>query len=86
MQPRGGADNLKTNRAHHLAGALNDLEFGEAWFQRVGIESHGKPDGFQRGEVFHRGAADAECVWIHSGSLREKLCGAKKKLLFAAAV
>jgi hypothetical protein len=66
--------------------SLDDLKFREATFQSNRIDLHGSPERLQGGQVVHGGAADTELGRNHLESLAGNHFGAKKNLLFPAAM
>jgi hypothetical protein len=68
------AGKLDSDCADNLAvGIFYDLKFGQAFFQFVRRQPHGRPKQFERVAVIHGGAADAERLRIHD-SLPACIC------------
>ncbi len=60
------AEDLKTDRADDFAfGIFHDLKFGQAFFQFIRRQAHGRPNRLERGTVVHGGAADAQDLRAH---------------------
>jgi hypothetical protein len=59
-------EDLKPERTNDLAfGIFHDLKFGQALFQIICRQAHGRPNRLERGTVVHGGAADAQDLRAH---------------------